>query len=112
MHSAKQTRKQTSQQTSQQTPKQTLGKLPAAAFGTLTLPRLSPEVIAGVAVQPGDLVIADEVGVCFIPFARAAEVLAAAQKIGVAEEARMQLLERGMSIAEFVKLSPSLQGKL
>ena len=152
--------------------KQTLGKLPATAFGTVTLPRLPPgliagyralgdltgqcadamdqlsiagvvpgstlqptdpaarivgqaltvknikvdvtveQAVAGVAVQPGDLVIADEAGVCFIPFARAAGVLALAQKIGEAEAARLKLLQSGISISEFVNLAPSLQGKL
>ena len=32
-------------------------------------------------MNPGDLVIADEVGVCFVPFGRAAEVLAVAQRL-------------------------------
>ena len=37
--------------------------------------------ICGIPVNPGDLVLADETGVCFIPPARAAEVLARAQRI-------------------------------
>src|SRR5262249_24908704 len=37
-----------------------------------------PVTIAGVTVRPGDLVLADECGVCFIPENRAAEVLAIA----------------------------------
>ena len=67
-----------------------------------------PVSIAGVSVQPGDLVLADEVGVCFVPYARAAEVLAVAQRIGQSEDVRLKALESGISIAEFVKLSPTL----
>ena len=65
-----------------------------------------PVSIAGVAVNPGDLVLADEVGVCFIPLGRAAEVLALAQAIGASEEARIKTLEAGISLAEFAGLKP------
>src|SRR5271167_4328779 len=34
-----------------------------------------PVAICGIAVAPGDIVLADEVGVCFVPRLRAAEVL-------------------------------------
>ena len=60
-----------------------------------------PVLIAGVQVSPGDLVLADEVGVCFVPFARAAEVLREAQAIGASEDKRLKLLETGISLAEF-----------
>ena len=62
-----------------------------------------PVVIAGVEVKPGDLVIADEVGVCFIPFARAAEVLAMAQRLASAEAIRLKKLEDGISLPDFIK---------
>ncbi len=68
-----------------------------------------PVMIAGVAVAPGDLVIADEVGVCFVPFARAAEVLALAQKVDAMDAARVKLLDDGISLADFVKASPTLK---
>jgi len=51
-----------------------------------------PVRIAGIEVQPGDLVLADEVGVCFVPCGRAAEVLAAAQRIAESERARLEQL--------------------
>ena len=63
-----------------------------------------PVMIAGVSVKPGDLVIADEVGVCFVPHERAAEVLAAAQVIAANEEKRLKMLEEGMSLADFLKV--------
>jgi regulator of RNase E activity RraA len=60
--------------------------------------------ICGIPVNPGDLVIADEVGVCFVPYARAAEVLQVAQTIAKNEEKRLQMLEDGMSLADFLKV--------
>jgi 4-hydroxy-4-methyl-2-oxoglutarate aldolase len=63
-----------------------------------------PVHIAGIEVRPGDLVMADECGVCFVPFARAAEVLAVAQRLAASEARRLQALRDGMPLAEFVKL--------
>ena len=60
--------------------------------------------IAGIEVKPGDLVIADECGVCFVPFARAAEVLAVAQRLATSEEARLKKLAAGISLSDFVRL--------
>lgn len=60
--------------------------------------------ICGVPVNPGDLVIADEVGVCFVPYARAAEVLQVAQTIAKNEEKRLKMLEEGMSLADFLRV--------
>jgi regulator of RNase E activity RraA len=60
-----------------------------------------PVVICGVAVRPGDLVLADEVGVCYVPMARAVEVLAVAQGISASEEKRLKSLEGGISLADF-----------
>src|SRR5260221_7112367 len=60
--------------------------------------------IAGIEVKPGDLVIADECGVCFVPFARAAEVLAVAQRMAASEAQRLKKLDEGIPLADFVKL--------
>jgi regulator of RNase E activity RraA len=60
--------------------------------------------ICGIPVNPGDLVIADEVGVCFVPYARAAEVLEVAQTIAKNEEKRLKMLEEGLSLADFLKV--------
>ena len=61
-----------------------------------------PVVMAGVTVHPGDLVIADEVGVCFVPRARAVEVLATAQRLEQAEEERLAKIGEGMPLAQFL----------
>ena len=61
-------------------------------------------LIAGVSVHPGDLVIADEVGVCFVPRARAAEVLAVAQRLEKSEEERLAKLAGGMPLAQFLAI--------
>lgn len=63
-----------------------------------------PVHIAGIEVRPGDLVVADECGVCFVPFARAAEVLAVAARLAASENARLEKLRAGLPLAEFVKL--------
>src|SRR4051812_9977806 len=63
-----------------------------------------PVDIAGIEVRPGDLVVADECGVCFVPYARAAEVLAIAQRLAAAEARRLQQLEAGIPLADYLKL--------
>ena len=63
-----------------------------------------PVQIAGIEVKPGDLVLADECGVCFVPLSRAAEVLAVAQRLAASEARRSQALAEGIPLAEFVKL--------
>ena len=59
--------------------------------------------IAGIAVRPGDLVCADEAGVCFVPYALAAEVLAAARKIDGADTKRKADIESGVPLAEILQ---------
>ena len=63
-----------------------------------------PVSICGISVSPGDLVIADEVGVCFVPFERAAEVLAVAQRLTKREDDRLAKLDAGMPLKEWIKL--------
>src|SRR3954463_3720621 len=60
--------------------------------------------IAGIEVKPGDLVIADECGVCFVPLARAAEVLGVAQRLAASEKARLDRLASGIPLSEYIKL--------
>jgi regulator of RNase E activity RraA len=59
-----------------------------------------PVSICGVAVNPGDLVLADETGVCFIPLARAAEVLARAERNAAVEKQREAMIAAGLPVAE------------
>ena len=63
-----------------------------------------PVRIAGIEVHPGDVVVADECGVCFVPCARAAEVLAVAQRLMLSERNRLEKLASGIGLAEFLKL--------
>lgn len=58
--------------------------------------------ICGVTVHPGDLVVADETGVCFIPRERAAEVLARAQRNATAEKLREDKIASGVPIFELL----------
>lgn len=57
-------------------------------------------VLAGIRVVPGDIVFADDTGVCFIPRARAAEVLAIAKQKSAAEEAKCKAIDAGVSVAD------------
>ena len=63
-----------------------------------------PVVIAGITVAPGDIVLADECGVCFIPIKKANEVLAIAQRWTAWEEERLKKLASGISLDEFTSL--------
>ena len=56
--------------------------------------------ICGVRVAPGDIVLADDTGVCFIPRERAPEVLELAIKKSAAEDERCQQIDTGISIAD------------
>lgn len=56
--------------------------------------------IQGVRVSPGDIVFADDSGVCFIPRARAGEVLALARKKAAAEARKCALIDEGMPVAD------------
>lgn len=59
-----------------------------------------PVQICGVPVHAGDLAVADDNGVCFIPRTRIAEVLARAKALSAGEEERNRDVAAGMSVAE------------
>jgi 4-hydroxy-4-methyl-2-oxoglutarate aldolase len=61
-----------------------------------------PVSICGVSVKPGDLVLADETGVCFIPRERAGEVLARATKNAAAEKLREEKIAAGVPIRDLI----------
>ncbi len=56
--------------------------------------------IGGVRVSPGDIVLADDTGVCFIPLQRAAEVLELAKKKAAAEARKCRLIDEGLAVAD------------
>jgi 4-hydroxy-4-methyl-2-oxoglutarate aldolase len=59
-----------------------------------------PVSIFGVTVNPGDLVLADETGVCFVPRERAGEVLQRTQRNAAAEKLREEKIASGAPVAE------------
>jgi len=56
--------------------------------------------IAGIRVAPGDIVLADDTGVCFIPRTRAAEVLELAKQKSAAEEKKCAAIDAGLPVAD------------
>ena len=62
-----------------------------------------PVVCAGVKINPGDLISADEDGVVVIPKDRAAEVLKKAQELDFAEHSQYPLIEQTKSLSEAIK---------
>jgi 4-hydroxy-4-methyl-2-oxoglutarate aldolase len=61
-----------------------------------------PVSICGITVNPGDLVLADETGVCFVARERAAEVLARAQRNAAAEKLREEKIAAGVPVADLM----------
>jgi regulator of RNase E activity RraA len=59
-----------------------------------------PVVIAGVQVNAGDLVVADESGVVFVPFAQAAAVLAKARHISDGDNRQKADIDRGVTLTQ------------
>lgn len=56
--------------------------------------------VSGIRVTPGDIVLADDTGVCFIPRARAAEVLFLAKRKSAAEESKCAAIESGVPVPD------------
>jgi 4-hydroxy-4-methyl-2-oxoglutarate aldolase len=59
--------------------------------------------IGHVRVAPGDLVVADDTGVCFIPRDLVLEVLEAAEKKAKAEDARCKAIDGGIPVPDISK---------
>lgn len=59
--------------------------------------------IAGIAVRPGDLVIADETGACFVPHRLVDQVLELAEAITDQERKYIQQLNDGLAIQDFAR---------
>jgi 4-hydroxy-4-methyl-2-oxoglutarate aldolase len=62
-----------------------------------------PVTCAGVRVQPGDIIAADEDGVAVVPQAKAAEVLKKSQELDDTEHRMLPFIEKYRSIKEAVK---------
>jgi 4-hydroxy-4-methyl-2-oxoglutarate aldolase len=62
-----------------------------------------PVTLAGVTVMPGDLVIADETGVCFVRQADAEYVVARCEEIAALEAEVVNKIEGGLSIDQFLE---------
>lgn len=56
--------------------------------------------VEGIRIAPGDIVLADDTGVCFIPRGRAAEVLDLARKKSAAEEAKCGAIDAGVPVPD------------
>ena len=56
--------------------------------------------VAGIRVVPGDIVFADDTGVCFIPRARAAEVLELTKQKSAAEATKCGAIDAGVPVAD------------
>jgi len=59
-----------------------------------------PVQIGDIRVMPGDLIVADDSGVCFIPRDFMREVLEASERKAKAEESRGKAIERGVSVPD------------
>jgi regulator of RNase E activity RraA len=58
--------------------------------------------VAGVTVEPGDLVVADETGVCFVPIASAEEVIARCEAIDRNEAQMFSDIAAGVPMADVI----------
>ncbi len=77
---------------------------PATAVGRyISVAKNEPVECAGVTVNPGDIIVADEDGVVVVPQEHAAEVLAAAVDIDEREGAMVPLIKKLKSLTEVIK---------
>ena len=84
-------------------PVYSLGPVPSTSVGHYRFAGGNiPVICDGVAVNPGDIIAADQDGVVVIPRARAAEILVAAEKLDNTEHSTLPFIEKFRSIQEAV----------
>ena len=64
-----------------------------------------PVTIGGIAVQPGDFVIADGSGVVFVPKAAAAEIIGKAEVIAAREKRMVEMVHENKTASEIMDSS-------
>lgn len=78
--------------------------VPVTARGRIMQDTVKAEIqFGGVQVHPGDLVIADGSGVVFIPWPRAEEIIAEAEKIAAQETLMAEAIRSGRSVVEVME---------
>jgi 4-hydroxy-4-methyl-2-oxoglutarate aldolase len=65
-----------------------------------------PVTICGILVNPGDIIAADEVGVCVVPLSLAEDVLERCRRIAESEARRKSAIAAGAPIAEVMTRKP------
>jgi regulator of RNase E activity RraA len=60
--------------------------------------------VAGVMVRPGDLVVADDTGLCMVPFESINEVLQVCLESDEGEQAHIDAIDRGLPAKQIVAI--------
>ena len=79
------------------------GVSPGTTVGHYRATQNVPVMCAGVKINPGDLISADEDGVVVIPKEKAAEILTKSQQLDYTEHATFPFIEQTKSLGEAVK---------